>query len=111
MGSRGSIYDPAGDSSDCSEHGEIMGGNGMKRAVLTAQTRQENIQDESKVHHSPLSSKPRKGIKYSNYTLKCVKYTLIVGILLFMTVPRLIPGTFPFLNGCIYDILHEMHAP
>lgn len=73
MGSRGSIYDPAGDSSDCGERGEIMGGNGMKRAVLTAQTRQENIQDESRVHPSPLPSKPRKGIKVFQLHFKMIK--------------------------------------
>lgn len=49
MGSCGSIYDPAGNSLDCGDRGEIMGGNGMKRGVLTARTRQENIQDKSTV--------------------------------------------------------------
>lgn len=49
MGSCGSIYDPAGNSLDCGDRGEIMGGNGMKRGVLTARTRQENIRDKSTV--------------------------------------------------------------
>lgn len=49
MGSCGSIYDPAGNSLDCSDRAEIMGGNGMKRGVLTARTRQGNIQDKSAV--------------------------------------------------------------
>lgn len=47
MGSGGSIYDPVGNSLDCGDRGEIMGGNGMQRGVLTAPTRQENSQDKS----------------------------------------------------------------
>lgn len=47
MGSGGSIYDPVGNSLDCGDRGEIMGGNGMQRGVLTAPTRQESIQDKS----------------------------------------------------------------
>lgn len=47
MGSGGSIYDPVGNSLDCGDRREIMGGNGMQRGVLTAPTRQENSQDKS----------------------------------------------------------------
>lgn len=47
MGSGGSIYDPVGNALDCGDRREIMGGNGMQRGVLTAPTRQENIQDKS----------------------------------------------------------------
>ena len=59
MGSGGSIYDPVGNSLDCGDRGEIMGGNGMQRGVLTAPTRQENIQDKSMlVIFSPPLSPP-----------------------------------------------------
>lgn len=59
MGSGGSIYDPVGNSLDCGDRGEIMGGNGMQRGVLTAPTRQENSQDKSMlVIFSPLLSTP-----------------------------------------------------
>lgn len=42
MGSGGSIYDPVGNSLDCGERVEIMGGNGMQRGVGngTNQTRE-----------------------------------------------------------------------
>lgn len=42
MGSAGSIYDPVGNSLDCGERAEIMGGNGMQRGVGngTDQTRE-----------------------------------------------------------------------
>lgn len=59
MGSGGSIYDPVGNSLDCGDRGEIMGGNGMQRGVLTAPTRQEHIQDKSMlVIFSPSLSPP-----------------------------------------------------
>lgn len=57
MGSGGSIYDPVGNSLDCSDRREIMGGNGMQRGVPRAPTRQENTQDKSMlVIFSPLLS-------------------------------------------------------
>lgn len=60
MGSGGSIYDPVGNSLDCGDRREIMGGNGMQRGVLTAPTRQENIRDKSMlvIFSSPQSPPP-----------------------------------------------------
>lgn len=90
MGSCGSIYGPAGNSLDCSDRGEIMGGNGMKRGVLTARTRQGNIRDKSAVviftpptQLTPGLKKKSLRIKYRanfNYILKLVKCMLIVGV-------------------------------
>lgn len=60
MGSAGSIYDPVGNSLDCGDRREIMGGNGTQRGVLTAPTRQENIRDKSMlvIFSSPQSPPP-----------------------------------------------------